>query len=161
MSNFKQAAEGIKNFAGRVRGFLEAADFLDHVGDIELAEKEALNRRDAALKDEAIVQNRLSDLKSEVMKWEAESEKARNSAIETKINAEAAANSLVSAAREKAVSIISEARADLSRIKDKIAEENKELQSVKARIEEEKEDIAVLDEKIRKAKETINKMLVA
>ena len=35
MSNAKQAADGIRNVAVKFRGFLEAADYLDKIGDLE------------------------------------------------------------------------------------------------------------------------------
>lgn len=161
MSKFKEAAEGIKNFAGRLRGFMETAEFLEKIGDLELAETEALNRRDSALQQEADAQASLSRVLDDVLK----AEEAVKTATETAANLESAsrekADQIIADAKKQGQRAIADLNLEIAGIKNQIMVENQNLDSVKNDVEEKKKELSECEEKVKDAKASIKKMLEA
>lgn len=155
MENLKQAVEQIKNFGGRVRGFLEAADYLDKIADIEIYEREAIARKDQAVKDEASAKEILAGVQGEIETAQGRVKQAQESAVIVESNARENADKIIQEAQGKADSIISEAKNKVSEIQEIIKSENQVLENVKNNISAANNELSEIQNKIKAAKDQI------
>jgi hypothetical protein len=154
----KNAAEQIKNFGSKLKGFLEAAEFLEKIGNIENYESEVMARKNAAIKAEA-----------EAVAALCKAEEDLSFALEKVKAAEDMAKSILSEADKKAADRKQFAESELEKvildggvkikkveadikerllmskeIDGQIAEKAAELSAIKKNIEEAKAKIASL-----------------
>lgn len=155
MSNAKQAADQIKSFAGRLKGFLEAADYLDKIGDIEQLEKESILRKDQAIKAEAEAKFNLSVQEKAIQAQEA---RMKNLVAEGEKEIDAGRKkneAAISESRNEAERIVSEAKSKKASLEKEIAESKQILAKIKEEVEYRTEELKGVRNEITKAKEQI------
>lgn len=161
MTNFNDAAQGIKNFAGRMQGFLDTAKFLEDLGDLEVVEKNLLERRDVAarLLNEAATE--LESKKSEVVSANQGIQVSLKNASDIENQAKAESEKSISEAKAEANRIIDLANHQKSEVEKQIIFDTQKLDAVNAEIVEAQQSLDALNTKISDAKEAVKKLLGA
>lgn len=158
MSEILKAAEDIVSYASRIRSFLQVADVLKRIGNIEQAEGEAKNRAESARQEADAADAILENKNAQVAKVVEDIEYAKKSAEEIIANANRRAMEIVDgagvraneafrAADEQKMSIEKEISALLGKRDDMLAfisEKESELSVIVAKISEAKEKVASL-----------------
>lgn len=158
MSQVLKAADDIKSFASRIRGFLEVAETLERIGNLEQAQSEAQSKTNAVLKNVESIEALITEKKELISKLDSQLEEAKKMAdgiiseakkraVEIFNEAGIKSNDVVRAASDKKSSIeqdIVSASEKLADIVLKIAEHETILGTVFGKIEEAKEKVSSL-----------------
>jgi len=156
MSNLKQAVDQIKNFTGRVRGLLEAADILDGISNIEVLEKELASRCDVLKNTINELSGEIKATKSQLEQFKSEANLASQKAEKINKKAILEYNRMIDEAKIKAKHLISDAefksksvdeqtelkKEKLKNIVNDMQVKNNELAQIKAKISETKKKIS-------------------
>ena len=149
MNQFIEAADAIRTIAKRLEGFALAADALERIGSIDQAAKEAQQQRDAAL-DQA------KDAKADLAKARSALASAKEQADSVMDEAGVNAAAIVSKAEADALLIVDRAKAEASGLMNAqkgafdaaVSEANAEMAKLKGRIKTAKVDAEAIDAEI-------------
>src|SRR6266567_142198 len=156
MSKAKQAAEQIQNLAVKFEGFLEAAKSLHHIGDLEIAERQALDRKEKAEKASLLAEEELKkyqDLLSQVQENIFEADVKASQIVDSAKRKEeevlkayhAKGEAFVKEAVERKASVDSLAilsKNELQKMKQEIKAKQDEFDAIKKQLDQMKASIA-------------------
>lgn len=155
MSQVQKAADDIKSFVSRIRGFIEVADTLEKIGSIEQAEREAKAKADAARSDAASAVSDLAQKQEKVSKIDEEIAYAKKSAEEIVANANKRAMSMVDEAGTRAQEIVRDASGHKDAIVKEISDLGVKRGELSAFIAEKEKELAAVVNKIAEAREKV------
>lgn len=158
MGSPSQAAAEIKSIAARLRGFIEVADTLDKLGNLDQAVRDAETRKNAAYKDAEKVVAALKTKNDELAKADAEVKASVEKVRETVLTAEATAATIIAEAKEKAQELVRRAHEDvknaekqraslvteMAAMNDKTITKSNELAQINRQIQETKAKLAAI-----------------
>lgn len=153
-----KGAEDLKNLVNRFKGIIEAGEYLQGLGDLQQAEQEAKNSRDAAKLQAEEERAKLSSLQFQIIEAENSIKKSQKDAEEIIARANIQASGIICEANDKASAIQDEAKrrteqfiregnghkTTLEKIQKQVEEETKKLKDVMDEIERAKNRISSL-----------------
>lgn len=155
MSNANKVADDIKGFVKKFKWMQEAAEYLEKVGSLEQAERDANKRKENAYKEAEEASLMADKKKLELAKASAELEEIKNKSLETEQLGNKRFSDIVKEAKEKAEQIVNEANANksviLNEIELKVTAHNKVLED----IERAKVELAGIETQIKDMKNKI------
>ena len=152
MSKFIEIAEDVKVFGNKFRALVELADFLEDIGNLGQASKEALAEktrclglRDEAKRELTLAESKLSDAKQKIVGYQDEGQLIVS-------EANAISNKLIKDSTARGVEIIEAAKKKASGIDSKVLASNKTLASIDADIQERTGELEALTVQIKNIK---------
>ena len=144
----KRAADEIRRFATKFKGFLEAADAMAAVGDLEQFAQEARGRRSLEEAGCREAQGRLALIEGKINEGKSEIERAGKKGEAIVQSAHAMSAEILEKAKAAANAVISSSIADVDRCKKDLLGLKDEVVSVQKEVDHKKAELAALGEKI-------------
>ena len=142
--SFNQASEDVKNFANRLKPIIELGAFLEKIGSIENAgkEAEAFCAKAKAQAEEATV--KLGDVQAELVLSEAKVKEAESKAEAVVNLASKNAEDIVARAKSKAQEIEQAVMSVKASVAKQISESQVELEAVKKEIQDKRAELELV-----------------
>lgn len=158
MSEINDAANAVKSAANTFRALLKVGDVLDHIASLENAQREAVTKRDQAMKEAALALGDLSEAKADVLVAEAKAksilDEATVQAVDIVAKAKGNAEDIHVKANAEHKRIITDAKlvktgidAEIKRADEELVSLNGQRAELQAQVEALKKELALLKAK--------------
>lgn len=158
MSQILKAVDDIKSLASRFRGFLEVAETLEKIGNLQQLESEATDKTARAQKDAAAADATIEQKKGIVSKLDEEIEYARKSAEEIIANAKQRAMTIVDEAGVQGNELLRVVSAKKAAFESELGALRDKMGFVEGAIKEKEAILAGVLSKIDEAKERVSSL---